>query len=120
MTPPHNMAERVADRFSAEHIAARELLLNSSIAAGRFPESRRAHYAALYDASPKEAQRVIASITPVASVGAGAVPAPLPRAAGQQPAYPEQTLTPAERSRIEHARAGLTAPTGGAIEVSSD
>jgi len=51
-------------KYSAEHAAAREGLLNAAIAAGKFPESRRSRYAALYDTNPVYAANLIAVMAP--------------------------------------------------------
>jgi hypothetical protein len=46
----------------------KESLLDAAIKAGKFAESRRAHYAAMYDKDPKATTRLISSFA------AGAVP----------------------------------------------
>jgi hypothetical protein len=46
----------------------RDSLLDAAIKAGKFRESRRAHYAAMYDKDPKATTRLISSFA------AGAVP----------------------------------------------
>jgi hypothetical protein len=42
----------------------REHLLNAAVAAGKFPESRRGHWRALYDHDPAGTAQVIAALTP--------------------------------------------------------
>src|SRR5918992_5616014 len=57
----------------------REQVLNAAIAAGKFPESRRATYAAMYDRNPAYTEQVLATLAAgVAPPAAATGPAPHP------------------------------------------
>ena len=94
------MKEKIAGRFTAEHLDERERVVSAAIAAGKFPPSRRQHYEALYDASPDVAKQTIASLAALLPpTAASADPPP-------GPAYNESWLSFYELRNIEAAKRG--------------
>jgi hypothetical protein len=79
----------MSDRFTAEHAAERERVLSAAYAEGKFPASRRQHYAAMYDNDPHGTTALLAQMA------AGLPPA-------DAEAYPPQWVgahhTPAQAS----------------------
>lgn len=53
---------RFAAKTVTDHAAAREKLIDDGIAAGKFPESRRDHYAAAYDNDPGGTTQLVGTL----------------------------------------------------------
>ncbi len=83
--------------YPAGHVQARNELIDGAIAAGKFPESRRKNYEALFDTNPDYAKQLIAKL-------AAGVPAQA--AMERSDSYDTSWLSPVERSRITAAQAG--------------
>lgn len=79
-------------------------VINAAIAAGKFPESRRAHYERLYDRDPAGTERHIAKLA--AALAPGGAPATATPAPSGPDGYDESWLTPRERAGIQAAREG--------------
>jgi hypothetical protein len=140
LAPSNLRADRVAARFSAEHQRDRDTLITAAVADGRIPESRRQHYTSLFDASPTECWRVVASLFPALAGGSAPpaataqrsartwaqpvvtkakAPAPAP-STEIPPGYPAAMLSPHERERIAIIQAGGVHQAGGKITHSRD
>jgi hypothetical protein len=70
----------------------RERIIDEAIAAGKFGAGRRQHYRQLWDADPRGAERLVASLEPVPEVLAGEVNVPL----GTGAPYPAPPFSRAE------------------------
>ena len=75
----------------------REQLLGAAVAAGKFPENRKALYRRLYDADPAGTTRVIAELVPLPDVSAALV-SDEEIAAAARAAFPE--LSRRRRRRV--------------------
>jgi hypothetical protein len=88
----------------------RDRLINAAIAAGKFPESRRAHYARLYDAQPQATARFIdtlaAGVVPDVTVPEPAYPAAAGAPSPGPSEYPDTGLSASERQRVAAIREG--------------
>lgn len=58
------LTARDQERTQAEHDTARAALLSRGVNTGRFPEARRDHYAALYDADPEGTTTLVEGLAP--------------------------------------------------------
>ncbi len=89
-----------ATRFTAEHAEARSRIINAAVAEGKFPESRRSRYEALFDSAPKYASDLIAQLAP------GLPPAALGVGAPEPDVSHRSFLSASERERIVRAERG--------------
>lgn len=90
-------------KYSAEHQAARERVLNDAIRAGKILPSRYQHWAAQYDADPQGTAQVIAQL---ASAPGVAATSGTPSASPEDKQYEPGWLTQAERRRVSAANGG--------------
>lgn len=97
----NDMGLKVAGKYTAEHIAAREKLVNDAVAAGKIVPGRANHYRAAYDADPGGTRQVIANLAAVlpSDPNAGVL--------AKLPAYPAGWLSVPERRSVEAAKVGV-------------
>lgn len=88
--------------YSAEHAAERERVLNAAYAEGKFPASRRQHYAQMFDANPERTTALLAQM------GAGLPPSDAPPV--PPPAAPQEPVTPPPAASAANPAADATYP----------